>query len=259
MINVKICFQVFDHLHFPRDTTIQMTPIDSHLDVPALNNCQMIFERTKNHFFFSKYSVIELPEKIDTLEMRYAEMTNKTPFAVLHFDNQHPSLVQIVQQKGRSVLKPIKKQDLGRFSIGMDTSNNNGSKIVITIVASIFQSFVEGDYSIFTVKSPEVVRFVKLLIDDDVALGGQSLQSNCVQDQELKELKNRITIATSDSKTILDSLEKGEDTASIFNDDAWFLKMKGRILESVCRSQFEFNRYLESWNNENQTVNFRLK
>lgn len=159
----------------------------------------------------------------DTLEMRYAEMTNKTPFAVLHFDDHHPSLVQIVQENDHSILKPIKKQDLSYFSIGgdaqqhrpapsqsMDSEPLDSKRIVITIVASIHQSFVNGEFSAFTIKSPEVVRYVKLLVDDEDyygEAGGTTLASphelksssrtHCVPNEELDAIKNSITIATS--------------------------------------------------------------
>lgn len=165
-------------------------------------NCQMVFERTENHIFFSKFSVIELPQKIDTLEMKYAETTNKTPFAMLHFGDDVPCLVEIIQQRGMSILKPIKKHELGNLTFHEPDPNDHAasSKIVITIVATILQSFTKGEYSLFTVKSPEIVRCVKLLVDSEVAKPENSGNNfmNCVKAEELMELKNKVTIAMSD-------------------------------------------------------------
>lgn len=165
-------------------------------------NCQMVYEKTENHRFFSKFSVIELPQKIDTLEMRYAAVSNKTPFAMLHFDSDAPCLVEIVQQRGMSILRPIKKHELGNFTFSEpdpDDASMNG-KIVITIVATILQSFENGDNSLVTVKSPEVVSSVKLLVDSEVAAGQSKSASlaNRARAEELRELKNKITIAMTD-------------------------------------------------------------
>lgn len=195
-------------------------------------NCQMIFQRTDQHPFFSKFSVIELPQKIDTLEIRYAEMTNKTPFAMLHFGDEQtgegdhdqgegaapPCLVEIIQQRGMSILKPVKKHELSAYAFSADQGAVRNGKLVITIVATIIQSKVqfqaEEDYAMFTVKSPETVSCVKLLVDHDgergrqqqlmyatgLASTGFSL-NNCARGEELEELKNKITIAMSDCRT----------------------------------------------------------
>lgn len=169
-------------------------------------NCQMVFEKTEKHAFFSKFRVIELPQKIDTLEMRYAEVSNKTPFAMLHFGEEAPCLVEIIQQRGMSILKPIKKHELGKFTFSEPDPLEVGAnqKIVITIVATILQSFTKGEYSLFTVKSPEIVRCVKLLVDSDAVISNRTRNgvslANCARADELRELKNKITIAMSDCR-----------------------------------------------------------
>lgn len=186
--------------------------IEGSSDANSKRNCQMVFEKTENHSFFSKFSVIELPQKIDTLEMKYAEMSNKTPFAMLDFGTDAPCLVEIIQQKGMSILKPIKKHELGNFTFSEPDPADVGSsnKIVITIVATILQSYTKGEFSLFTVKSPEIVRCVKLLVDANKvnAAGGSSSSGSsggsssgiCAKDEELRELKNKITIAMSDCR-----------------------------------------------------------
>lgn len=216
-IEVVVCddlkpeHEILDHVHTfqaPKTPTPPPPPVVAVTPpVVGNRNCQMVFEKTENHRFFSKFSVIELPQKIDTLEMRYAAVSNKTPFAMLHFDSDAPCLVEIVQQRGMSILRPIKKHELGNFTFSEpdpDDASMNG-KIVITIVATILQSFENGDNSLVTVKSPEVVSTVKLLVDSEVAVAaGQNngptsaSLANRARAEELRDLKNKITIAMTD-------------------------------------------------------------
>lgn len=171
------------------------------------SNCQMVFERTEDHVFFSKFHVIHLPQRIDTLEMRYAVMTKKIPFAMLHFGNEPPCLVEIIQQDEMSTLRPIRKHELKKLSFfALDPKDVVGEdkKIVITIVATIYHSFANGDSSLFTITSPEVVRLVKILLDPEL----KPLLPKRMYATELQELRSKVTICMNEGAEMVTPKEE---------------------------------------------------